>query len=36
VAVAVIADRASGAQEKIEAQGLPYVAAYSVAELGLA
>jgi len=36
VAVAVIADRASGAQEKIEAQSLPYVAAYSVAELGLA
>ena len=36
VAVAVIADRASGAQEKIEAQALPYVAAYSVAELGLA
>jgi orotate phosphoribosyltransferase len=35
VAVAVIADRASGAQEKIEAQGLPYLAAYSVAELGL-
>jgi orotate phosphoribosyltransferase len=36
VAVAVIADRASGAREKIEAQGLPYLAAYSVAELGLA
>ena len=36
VAVAVIVDRASGAQEKIEAQSLPYVAAYSVAELGLA
>ena len=36
VAVAVIADRASGAQEKIEAEGLPYLAAYSVAELGLA
>jgi len=35
VAVAVIADRASGAQEKIEAQDLPYLAAYSVAELGL-
>lgn len=36
VAVAVIADRASGAQEKVEAEGLPYRAAYSVQELGLA
>jgi len=35
VAVAVIADRASGAQEKVEAEGLPYRAAYSVEELGL-
>ena len=34
--VIIAADRASGAQEKIEAQSLPYVAAYSVAELGLA
>ena len=36
VAVAVIADRASGAQEKVEAEGLTYRAAYSVGELGLA
>jgi len=36
VAVATIADRATGAQEKLEAQGLTYVAAYSLAELGLA
>ena len=36
VAVATIADRATGAKEKLEAQGLTYVAAYSLAELGLA
>ena len=36
VAVAVIADRASGAQEKVEAEGLTYRAAYGVGELGLA
>jgi len=34
VAVATIADR--GAKEKLEAQGLTYVTAYSLAELGLA
>ena len=34
--MAVIVDRATGAREKIEAQGLPYLAAYGVAELGLA
>ncbi len=36
VAVATIADRATGAREKLEAQGLTYVAAYSLEELGLA
>src|SRR5450756_659564 len=36
VAVATIADRATGAKEKLEAQGLTYVTAYSLAELGLA
>jgi len=35
VAVATIADRATGAGEKLEAQGLTYVSAYSLAELGL-
>lgn len=35
VAVAVIADRATGAREKVEAQGLAYLAAYSLTELGL-
>jgi orotate phosphoribosyltransferase len=35
VAVATIADRATGAKEKLEAQGLTYVAAYSLQELGL-
>ncbi|MGQ7295692.1 orotate phosphoribosyltransferase [Quadrisphaera sp. KR29] len=35
VAVAVILDRATGAREVVEAQGLPYLAAYSVDELGL-
>ena len=35
VAVATIADRATGAREKLEAQGLIYLAAYSLAELGL-
>ncbi len=35
VAVATIADRATGAQEKLEAQGLTYVSAYSLDELGL-
>ena len=36
VAVATIADRATGAKEKLEAQGLTYVTAYSLVELGLA
>jgi orotate phosphoribosyltransferase len=36
VAVATIADRATGAREKLQAQGLTYVTAYSLAELGLA
>ena len=36
VGVAVIADRASGAQEKVEEAGVPYLAAYGLAELGLA
>jgi len=35
VAVVVIADRASGAKEKVVAQGLAYRAAYGLAELGL-
>jgi len=36
VAVAVIADRATGAREHIEAEGVPYLSAYSLADLGLA
>ena len=35
VGVAVIVDRDTGAQAKIEAEGVPYLAAYSLAELGL-
>lgn len=35
VAVAVILDRATGAREVVQAQGLPYLTAYSVDELGL-
>ena len=35
VAVVVIADRATGAAEKIEAEGVPYRFAYSVEDLGL-
>ncbi|RIK17825.1 MAG: orotate phosphoribosyltransferase [Acidobacteria bacterium] len=35
VAVAVIADRASGAEEKVRAAGVDYRAAYSLADLGL-
>ena len=35
VAVAVIADRASGAEEKVRGAGVPYLAAYSLGELGL-
>jgi len=36
VAVATIADRATGAKEKLEARGLTYVTAYNLQELGLA
>jgi orotate phosphoribosyltransferase len=36
VAVAVIVDRATGAQQAVEAAGLEYHAAYAVDELGLA
>ena len=36
VAVATIADRATGAKERLGAQGLTYVTAYSLQELGLA
>jgi orotate phosphoribosyltransferase len=36
VAVATIADRATGAKEQLEAEGLTYVSAYSLEELGLA
>lgn len=35
VAVAVIADRASNAEERITSAGLPYRAAYSLSDLGL-
>lgn len=35
VAVAVIVDRASGARERIQEQGLDYRAAYGLADLGL-
>jgi orotate phosphoribosyltransferase len=35
VAVATIADRATGAAEKIEAQGVPYRALFSIDDLGL-
>lgn len=35
LAVAVIADRASGARETVRAQGLDYRAAYSLSDLGL-
>jgi orotate phosphoribosyltransferase len=36
VAVAVIVDRASGAEERIRAEGLDYRAAYGLGDLGLA
>ena len=36
VAVATIVDRATGAAEKIEAEGVPYRFAYSLEDLGLA
>lgn len=35
VGVAVIVDRATGARERIEAEGLSYLAAYDLADLGL-
>lgn len=35
VAVAVIVDRDTGARERVEAEGLPYLAALSLADLGL-
>lgn len=36
VGVAVIVDRATGAREKIEALGVPYLHAFTLADLGLA
>ncbi|NNG38783.1 orotate phosphoribosyltransferase [Flexivirga sp. ID2601S] len=36
VAVAVIADRDTGARERIEAEGVTYLTAYGLADLGLA
>ncbi|SDQ87747.1 orotate phosphoribosyltransferase [Quadrisphaera sp. DSM 44207] len=36
VAVAVVLDRDTGARERVEAAGLPYLAAYTKADLGLA
>jgi orotate phosphoribosyltransferase len=36
VAVAVIADRDTGAAEKVQAEGLEYRYAYGLADLGLA
>jgi orotate phosphoribosyltransferase len=36
VAVAVIVDRDTGARERVEAAGLPYLFAYDAADLGLA
>lgn len=36
VAVAVIVDRGTGAREKVEAAGLPYLSLYDLADLGLA
>jgi orotate phosphoribosyltransferase len=35
VGVATIADRETGAGAKIEAEGVPYLFAYSLADLGL-
>jgi orotate phosphoribosyltransferase len=35
VAVAVVADRATGAQAKIEAEGVPYLSAYWLEDLGV-
>jgi len=36
VGVAVIVDRETGARERIEAEGLPYLAVFGLADLGLA
>lgn len=36
VGVAVIVDRGTGARERVEAEGLPYVAVYDLGDLGLA
>jgi orotate phosphoribosyltransferase len=36
VAVAVIVDRDTGARERVEAEGLPYLYLYGLADLGLA
>lgn len=36
VGVAVIVDRATGARERIEAEGLPYLSIFGLADLGLA
>lgn len=36
VGVATIVDRATGAQEKIEALGVPYLSLFGLADLGLA
>jgi orotate phosphoribosyltransferase len=35
VAVAVIVDRATGAQEKVESEGLEYRSVFGLEELGL-
>ena len=35
VGVAVIVDRATGARERVEAEGLPYLAAFGLEDLGL-
>ncbi len=35
VAVAVVVDRATGARDRVQEEGLPYHAAYGLAELGL-
>jgi orotate phosphoribosyltransferase len=36
VGVAVVVDRATGAKERIEAEGVPYLAVLGLADLGLA
>lgn len=36
VGVAVIVDRGTGARERVEAEGLPYVSVFGLADLGLA